>query len=103
MSKALACIQEVLKIVNDYYNKNAAHGYAGGSSTGIIGLLDVCESDFSTEFTKITEAEDIAKHAYEAETKERLNSQGRLSRRPRRRPRATRDGFRFGDQNHRRG
>jgi chromosome segregation ATPase len=70
VSKALAGIQKALKVLNDYYSKDAAHGSAGGSSTGIIGLLEVCESDFSKELAEITEAEDTAKHAYETETKE---------------------------------
>merc|ERR1719265_2715332 len=34
---------KVLKVLNDYYSKDAAHGSSGGSSTGIIGLLEVCE------------------------------------------------------------
>jgi len=70
VSKALAGIQKALKVLNDYYSKSAAHGSAGGSSTGIIGLLEVCESDFSKELAEITEAEETAAHAYEAETKE---------------------------------
>merc|ERR1719265_2209226 len=70
LSKGLAGIQKALKVLNDYYSKDAAHGSAGGSSTGIIGLLEVCESDFSKELAEITEAEDTAAHAYEQETKE---------------------------------
>jgi len=70
LSKGLAGIQKALKVLNDYYSKNAAHGSSGGSSTGIIGLLEVCESDFSKELAEITEAEDTAQHAYEQETKE---------------------------------
>merc|ERR1719443_102604 len=70
LSKGLAGIQKALKVLNDYYSKNAAHGSAGGSSSGIIGLLEVCESDFSKELAEITEAEDTAQHAYDAQTKE---------------------------------
>jgi len=70
LSKALAGIQKALKVLNDYYSKDAAHGSAGGSSTGIIGLLEVCESDFSKELAEVTEAEETAVHAYEQETKE---------------------------------
>merc|ERR550537_891505 len=70
LSKGLAGIQKALKVLNDYYPKSSAHGSAGGSSTGIIGLLEVCESDFSKELAEITEAEESAAHAYEAETKE---------------------------------
>jgi chromosome segregation ATPase len=70
LSKGLAGIQKALKVLNDYYSKASAHGSAGGSSTGIIGLLEVCESDFSKELAEITEAEETAVHAYEQETKE---------------------------------
>jgi len=70
LSKGLAGIQKALKVLNDYYSKKADHGSSGGSSTGIIGLLEVCESDFSKELAEMTEAEDSAVHAYEQETKE---------------------------------
>jgi chromosome segregation ATPase len=70
LSKGLAGIQKALKVLNDYYSKDAAHGSAGGSSTGIIGLLEVCESDFSKELAEVTEAEESAVHSYEQETKE---------------------------------
>jgi chromosome segregation ATPase len=70
LSKGLAGIQKALKVLNDYYSKASAHGSAGGSSTGIIGLLEVCESDFSKELAEITEAEETAAHAYKQETKE---------------------------------
>ena len=53
LSKGLAGIQKALK-----NSKSAAHGSAGGSSTGIIGSLEVCESDFSKELAEIAEAED---------------------------------------------
>jgi len=69
VSKGLAGIQKALKVLNDYYSKDAAHGSAGGSSTGIIGLLEVCESDFSKELAEITEAEESSARAYETETK----------------------------------
>ena len=40
------------------------------ATSGIIGLLEVCESDFSEELAEITEAENTAAAAYEQETKE---------------------------------
>jgi len=69
-AKGLAGIQKALSVLNEYYGKAAAHGSAGGSSTGIIGLLEVCESDFSKELAEMTEVEETAAHAYEGETKE---------------------------------
>jgi len=70
LERAIAGIQKALKVLNDYYSKDASHGSAGGSSTGIIGLLEVCESDFSKELAEITDAEDKAIYFYEQETKE---------------------------------
>jgi len=70
LERAIAGIQKALKVLNDYYSKDASHGSAGGSSTGIIGLLEVCESDFSKELAEITDAEDKAVYFYEQETKE---------------------------------
>merc|ERR1719326_2210779 len=46
--KGLNGVKLALKVLNEYYSKDAAHGSAGGgASSGIIGLLEVCESDFS--------------------------------------------------------
>jgi len=72
LEKAIAGIQQALKVLNDYYGSagDAAHGASGGTSTGIIGLLEVAESDFSKELAEITDAEDKAAYFYEQETKE---------------------------------
>merc|ERR1719181_2282481 len=72
LEKAIAGIQKALGVLNDYYAKSAdaAHGASGGASTGIIGLLEVCESDFSKELAEITDDEDKAAYFYEEETKE---------------------------------
>jgi len=70
LERAVAGIQQALKVLNDYYSKDASHGSAGGSSTGIIGLLEVCESDFSKNLAEITDVEDKAAYFYEQETKE---------------------------------
>merc|ERR1719272_225999 len=68
--KGLNGIKLALKVLNEYYSKGAAHGSAGGSSSGIIGLLEVCESDFSKELAEMTETEATAAHAYKQETQE---------------------------------
>jgi len=70
LTKAVAGIQQALKVLNDYYSKDADHGSAGGSSSGIIGLLEVCESDFSKEIAEITDAEDKSVYFYEQVTQE---------------------------------
>jgi uncharacterized protein YukE len=72
LEKAIAGIQKALAVLNDYYSKSAdaAHGSSGGASTGIIGLLEVCESDFSKELAEITDAEQKSQYFYDEETKE---------------------------------
>jgi len=69
--EALDGVQVALKILNDYYSNNEkAHTAADGSSTGIIGLLEVCESDFSKSLAVMTATEDNAAVTYDAQSKE---------------------------------
>jgi len=68
--KGLNGIKLALKVLNEYYSKDAAHGSAGGASSGIIGLLEVCESDFSKTLTEMTTTEQTAAAEYDAQTKE---------------------------------
>merc|ERR1712048_400418 len=69
--KALEGVKTALKVLNEYYSKSdKAHDSADGASSGIIGLLEVCESDFSKSLTEMTAAEESAVSAYEKETQE---------------------------------
>jgi hypothetical protein len=69
--KALDGVKMALKVLNDYYSKSdKAHSSSDGASTGIIGLLEVCESDFSKALAEMTAEEQTAASAYDAETKE---------------------------------
>jgi len=69
--KALDGVKMALKVLNDYYSKSdKAHSSSDGASTGIIGLLEVCESDFSKALAEMTAEEQTAAAAYEAETNE---------------------------------
>merc|ERR1719361_1522776 len=71
MQKGLDGVKMALKVLNEYYAKgDKAHNAADGASTGIIGLLEVCESDFSKSLTEMTAAEDQSQAEYDAETKE---------------------------------
>lgn len=71
MEKGLNGVKMALKVLNDYYAKSdKAHSSADGASTGIIGLLEVCESDFSKGLAEMKAAEESAVSAYELETKE---------------------------------
>ena len=49
----------VPKVLNDYYAKgDKAHASADGAGSGIIGMLEVAESDFSKGLAEMTAAED---------------------------------------------
>merc|ERR1712048_532661 len=67
MEQGLNGVKLALKVLNEYYQKS---GKAGGASSGIIGLLEVCESDFSKGLTEMNAAEDTAQSEYEQQTKE---------------------------------
>jgi hypothetical protein len=69
--KALNGVKKALKVLNEYYAKaDKAHSSSDGASTGIIGLLEVCESDFSKSLSEMTAAEESAVSEYETDTKE---------------------------------
>merc|ERR1719215_148439 len=69
--KGLNGIKLALKVLNEYYAKaDKAHGASDGASSGIIGLLEVCESDFSKELTEMTASEESSQNAYDSETKD---------------------------------
>jgi len=69
--KGLNGVKLALKVLNEYYSKaDKAHGSSDGASSGIIGLLEVCESDFSKALTEMTAAEETAQNDYDSETKE---------------------------------
>merc|ERR1719253_796418 len=69
--KALKGIQMALKVLKDYYaTADKAHGASDGASSGIIGLLEVCESDVSRGLAEATAAEEDSKLVYDTETKD---------------------------------
>merc|ERR1712060_175756 len=47
-----------------------AHTAAEGASSGIIGLLEVCEADFSKNLAQITTDEDLAASEYDQVSKD---------------------------------
>merc|ERR1719446_305836 len=69
MEQGLSGIKMALKVLNDYYAKDDKAHSGGGASSGIIGLLEVCESDFSKELAEMTEVEDTSQSNYDRETK----------------------------------
>merc|ERR1719188_690894 len=71
MEEGIQGVQLALKILREYYAKeDKAHDAAGGAASGIVGLLEVVESDFSRTIAEITTTEQAAKNAYDQQTKD---------------------------------
>jgi hypothetical protein len=71
MEQGLNGIQLALKVLREYYSgEDKAHASSEGAGAGIIGLLEVCESDFSKDLAEIVSTEETAAAAYEKETKD---------------------------------
>merc|ERR1712211_8282 len=70
MEKGLNGIKAALKVLRDYYGKSADHDAAEGASSGIIGLLEVCEADFSKGLSELNSVEDSSQADYDRQSKE---------------------------------
>jgi len=71
MEQGLKGIKIALKILNDYYAKaGKSHGSSDGAGGGIVGMLEVIESDFTKTITEMVADEQMAADTFEKETKE---------------------------------
>merc|ERR1719378_1434283 len=71
LEEGLQGIKLGLKILREYYAKeDKAHSAAEGAATGIIGLLEVVESDFTKGLAEMIATEEAAQAEYDKETKE---------------------------------
>merc|ERR1719506_1010132 len=71
MEQGLKGVKLALKILNDYYAKaDKSHSSSDGAGSGIIGMLEVIESDFTKSITEMVAAEQTAASTYEKETNE---------------------------------
>jgi len=71
MDAGIKGVQLALKVLRDYYAKgDKAHASDEGGGAGIIGLLEVVESDFSKGLIEMTSTEEAAQAAYDQETKD---------------------------------
>merc|ERR1719310_225022 len=69
IEEGLEGIKMALKILREYYaQEDKAHAAAEGASSGIIGMLEVIESDFSKGLAEMKTSEDSAQEEYEKET-----------------------------------
>jgi len=71
LNLGLEGVKKALQVLTEYYAKDdKAHSSADGAGAGIIGLLEVCESDFSKDLAEITAVEQTAQATYEQMTKD---------------------------------
>jgi len=71
MEQGLTGVKLALKILSEYYAKaDKSHASADGAGTGIIGLLEVVESDFTKGLAEMTATEESADSNYDTATKE---------------------------------
>lgn len=71
LEQGLSGVKGALKVLNEYYaQSDSAHSKSEGGSTGIIGLLEVVESDFSKNLAEVVAVEETAAASHEEETKE---------------------------------
>merc|ERR1711904_370638 len=71
MEQGLEGIKLALKVLREYYAKeDKAHASADGAASGIIGMLEVVESDFSKGLAEMIAIEEQAAAEYEKQTKE---------------------------------
>merc|ERR1719450_1291530 len=71
MEKGINGVKLALKVLKEYYAKaDKAHGSADGAGSGIIGLLEVAEADFTKGLSEMVSAERTAVSEYDRTTKE---------------------------------
>merc|ERR1719499_2395921 len=71
MKQGIEGVKMALSVLKEYYAKaDKSHGAAEGAGAGIIGLLEVCESDFTKGLTEMTAEEETAAADYEAYVKQ---------------------------------
>merc|ERR1719440_1992276 len=73
MTKGIEGVKLALKVLNEYYAKEGkAHGAADGAGGGIIGLLEVVESDFTKGLAEMNATEQSAVSDYNRLSKENV-------------------------------
>jgi len=71
MKQGISGVQKALSVLKDYYaSEGKSHSAADGAGSGIIGMLEVVESDFSKGLTEMEVAESTAAADYDKVSKQ---------------------------------
>merc|ERR1719450_1478858 len=70
MEQGIEGVKKALNVLREYYAKSDSHGAAEGAGASIIGLLEVCESDFTKGLTEMTAQEQTAAADHESYSKQ---------------------------------
>jgi len=71
LEQGLEGVKLALKVLREYYAKDGkSHDAAAGAGAGIVGLLEVVESDMSKTLAGLTATEESSASTYEKETQE---------------------------------
>merc|ERR1719263_2758751 len=69
MEAGIEGVKMALKVLREYYaQEDKAHAAAEGAGGSIIGILEVCEANFTKGLTEMIAAEEEAQKAYEEQT-----------------------------------
>merc|ERR1740133_330446 len=71
MKAGVAGVQKALSVLRDYYAaEGKSHSSADGAGSGIIGMLEVVESDFTKGLAEMEATESMGASSYDKVTKE---------------------------------
>jgi len=71
LEQGIKGVKTALKVLREYYAQDdKSHDSADGAGAGIIGLLEVCESDFSKGLAEMVASEEASANEYEKATNE---------------------------------
>merc|ERR1719161_2894336 len=69
IKEGLSGIKSALKVLRDYYAKDdKAHDSADGAGSGIVGMLEVVESDFTKGLAEMRTTEGVSQAEYDRES-----------------------------------
>merc|ERR1719353_2066339 len=70
MKQGIEGVQKALSVLKDYYASQGDHNAAKGAGSGIIGMLEVVESDFSKGLAEMEVTESTAASEYDRTSKQ---------------------------------